>query len=655
MKKLSFLLAVVMLLGVSPVLASDNMREVLTAVKERVVIPDDCTEFSGSTGTYDGVTTYNFHWSTPGDGESWKSVDVSATPGKVITSLYTYSESDYTYKQGKIIPLITKEQALSAASDYFRTVNPQIADEFDFSGAYVDLSYREYSIQAPRMANGIKTTDTAHVSVDCQSGKVSGFSLQYTEDAVFPSIESILSPEEAKEKFSSGAIKKIYTTLSDEKKAVIVFASSELSAIDAVTGEQIEFTPYDIYRYANISAAMGKEAADSSVALTPAELAEVDAVEGLLSAAELEKRLLAMTELSIGDAPLTGAHLSKRGGKYYMGLSFESENAYTYADMNAETGELYSFYGYSYNAKQGERVIDDSFVQKYFSGYLADMALASDGSRVRTANGLEFPQNYIRAYKDADTGKIVEFSMQFDSDIEFAPVAETISYEQAYAALYELAEPEIKYVWTENKKEAVAAYLLSFEYFTYLDGITGNAIDSMGTAQPKPEDAPFAYSDIEGHYAQNAITSLASIGAGFEGGAFLPENVITQQEYAALVSKCILEHEIYAGGKMDAAATAQYMIRRGFIKEDEYYPNEPLTREMAVTILLKAMGYENFASIAGIFKVDYTDAEQIDPSLLGYVAIASGLNIVGGSGGLFSPKDNLTRAQAAVIIYNYLK
>jgi len=48
------------------------------------------------------------------------------------------------------------------------------------------------------------------------------------------------------------------------------------------------------------------------------------------------------------------------------------------------------------------------------------------------------------------------------------------------------------------------------------------------------------------------------------------------------------------------------------------------------------------------------DEDERTPELKGYVAIAGGLKIVVGSGGKFYPKNNLTRAEAAVMIYNYL-
>jgi hypothetical protein len=50
----------------------------------------------------------------------------------------------------------------------------------------------------------------------------------------------------------------------------------------------------------------------------------------------------------------------------------------------------------------------------------------------------------------------------------------------------------------------------------------------------------------------------------------------------------------------------------------------------------------------------FNDQGSIDPELIGYVAIAKGMNIIGGSGGNFYPKNSLTRAEAAVMLYNRL-
>jgi len=96
------------------------------------------------------------------------------------------------------------------------------------------------------------------------------------------------------------------------------------------------------------------------------------------------------------------------------------------------------------------------------------------------------------------------------------------------------------------------------------------------------------------------------------------------------------------------------LIRRGIVKEGEKDPDAIITRENAVKFIIRVLNYEKVANIRGIFIVPFEDAEDIAPELEGYVAIAAGLKIVSGSGGKFNPKKELTRAEAAVMIYNCL-
>ena len=59
--------------------------------------------------------------------------------------------------------------------------------------------------------------------------------------------------------------------------------------------------------------------------------------------------------------------------------------------------------------------------------------------------------------------------------------------------------------------------------------------------------------------------------------------------------------------------------------------------------------------MSDIFEPAFSDDNQITPGYEGYVAIAKGFGIVNGSpGNLFEPQSELTRADAAIMIYNYL-
>ena len=70
-------------------------------------------------------------------------------------------------------------------------------------------------------------------------------------------------------------------------------------------------------------------------------------------------------------------------------------------------------------------------------------------------------------------------------------------------------------------------------------------------------------------------------------------------------------------------------------------------------LLLHCAGYSGVAGLQGIFTCSYTDREEIPESLLGYAALAQGLGIVGGEGA-FAAGRTATRAEAAVMLYNYM-
>jgi len=99
-----------------------------------------------------------------------------------------------------------------------------------------------------------------------------------------------------------------------------------------------------------------------------------------------------------------------------------------------------------------------------------------------------------------------------------------------------------------------------------------------------------------------------------------------------------------------------YLIRQGIVKAEEKDPDADVSREDAVKFIIRALKYDKVADIKGIFVCDFNDADAINPDLIGYVAIASGLRIISGDvNGNFNPQKLLTRGQTAALIYNYLQ
>ncbi len=73
----------------------------------------------------------------------------------------------------------------------------------------------------------------------------------------------------------------------------------------------------------------------------------------------------------------------------------------------------------------------------------------------------------------------------------------------------------------------------------------------------------------------------------------------------------------------------------------EKNPEAAVTREDAVKFVIRSLGFqETTADIKGIFVTGFKDQGSIGPELVGYVAIAKGLGIVG------EAADTLTLGQA---------
>ena len=663
MKKVSLLIAVIMLVTLmTPAFAAENsMAYVLKTVKERVEIPAECTEFSSNTNVSGGNTEYSFSWSTTQKADNSKGVYVTVTDKCLIKNYYIYGENakeeQRLYYKNKTIPQISKETALLSAQAFLEKVNPDISAEYDFSDADVSFYSTAYQILAPRKANGIKTNNNVSVTVSAESGKVTSFSIDYTENAVFPSAGSAMSVEKAEEIFRSGALKKIYNDFYNGEMAQIVWVPTGFSQIDAVNGER--FNVAEEFARNTAEGSLYAKAQDSlyEEAFTEEELAELSAVAGLISMDEAEKKIRSMSELDISGTEISGFSVTKLGERYMTEISFEDEDYFGNAVLDAETGQMLSFW--SYNGKiYGDKEFDDGFIKKYYSDYISRTKVVDNSYRVRIENGIEYPADTISCEKDKKSGKVTSFSIRFDEAEEFEMPEDIADEAAVYDVLFEKIKPELYYV-LDGKKEARLIYELDFSDVSFIDAQTLKMLGYDGNEQTAPiSSREYAYTDISGHFAEEAIKALASIDVGFQDAEFKPNNIITQKEYAALLSQCIYDYVIFESGAVNIDKTSEYFVRTLGINGEEFKSDEPLTREKALKYLLDAGAgeFSKTAGIKGIFKTGFADENEIDQDLLGYVAIAKGLHIVNGSSdGNFYPKANVTRGEAAVMIYNYLK
>ena len=190
-------------------------------------------------------------------------------------------------------------------------------------------------------------------------------------------------------------------------------------------------------------------------------------------------------------------------------------------------------------------------------------------------------------------------------------------------------------------------YALSSPYNAHADAFTGNAVDSSGNALSEF----VGYDDMKGHWAENIINALAERNIYKNEKSFRPDEAVTQKELFKLLYTARYQYP-----ENDIESIYRDLIREGIISKDEKAPESEVTKQQAVRYLLKMMGHGRIADIKGIYKCDFADMDDAGEEYYGYIAIAKGLGIVNGDeNNNFYPGKSVTNAEAAAIIYNYLK
>ncbi len=173
------------------------------------------------------------------------------------------------------------------------------------------------------------------------------------------------------------------------------------------------------------------------------------------------------------------------------------------------------------------------------------------------------------------------------------------------------------------------------------------------------------FSDMNGHWASEAVEYLAAknVIAGRSEGRFVPDDSVTREEFVKMV--------VMAFNCLDEAAECDFndvdktvwsyryiasAIKAGYINgEDEYTfnPEGVITREQMAAIVYRAIDNKIASEDSGM---SFTDSENISDYAQEAVKMLASMGIINGMGnGSFMPKANVTRAQAAKVLFETIK
>ncbi len=188
-----------------------------------------------------------------------------------------------------------------------------------------------------------------------------------------------------------------------------------------------------------------------------------------------------------------------------------------------------------------------------------------------------------------------------------------------------------------------------------------------------------AFTDMdETHWAYKMVNLMVgkNILSGFTDGSFKPDDYITREQFATILSKTVE----YAGIELpineenthpiedcldlyETMWAYEYIEKVFNIMGARYYsdigcyfsPQSLMTREQVAKIMVKIYDLENAKVDYSILK-KFSDRDMIDYTYEKYVAIAVANGIMSGNAnGTFEPQKNLTRAQIASLMSKLLE
>ncbi|MCG8542203.1 MAG: S-layer homology domain-containing protein [Clostridia bacterium] len=189
------------------------------------------------------------------------------------------------------------------------------------------------------------------------------------------------------------------------------------------------------------------------------------------------------------------------------------------------------------------------------------------------------------------------------------------------------------------------------------------------------------FKDLGGHWAQEYIEKLYSLDV-FEGSVtfFLPDSPMTRLEFTkGIIQACDIrpsvendrgrverrrnrEPEIAYFNDVDVNHESydkvKQAVEKGLIKgtnDNNFDPDEPLTRAQAITILIRALGFETKAPTPGYY-TSFDDDGEIPYWAKDFIYVAREVGLIyGDQSNRINPNGIMTRAEASAMLVRFLE
>ena len=659
-----------------------KMEEVIHKSKLLFSIVDEYDIFDSSVSSYDGNTVFYLNWNDSSG--KLGGVSVSAYSDGTIISYNKYKA--YYEENHPKLPNFSKEEGLKIALKYIEKINSHISNNIKYNESKepINPKSREYSYEFTRAINSIPYEDNnLIVTIDKNTGELLSYNLNWNINLSFPNKSGVISLEKAKKLFKDNiGLSLVYKTdyTSDKPKLYLTYTTIYgKKGIDAKTGEIFNYSRYDFidgYDEINLN---GK----GDIGLDPDERKAVEGISDLISEEQVEKsarEILGIdSEYKLNDLNLYSYWKNKGGYVWTMNFTkAEGEvinNSYD-VSIDAKTGELKSFY-YDYPQDENSEIkynresaleIAEKYIENTSAGKIEEIELYEhilDVKETESVYHFNFIRKYNNAYVASDSisvsvdgrsGQVIGYNINWLKD-SIPDLTVNITIEDAYEILFEEVGMELVYV-LENKpnengtlNKIRMGYLLNPDKPLNISAETGELLDYNG--KPFKIKTVQRYVDIDESYAKGKIEVLAEHGLDLPGNKFKPKEKITQSQFLYLLAKTNTPN-FNIDDERSVENLYNYLINMKVIDESEVSPNNLIIKEDAIKYIIKMMRYDKIAEATHIYKDIFKDSKDIKDNLKGYISVAHGLNIVEGYNGYIRPKSELSRQDAAIMIYKYL-
>lgn len=714
-KTAAAVLALGMMFSSVPMVASANtvavaagdltQDQVIEKAKQYVTLPDGFV-FRQASYQESGKGSYmkNAVWQVSFGSEnrrsfSWISVSVDAKTGTLL-SMDIRDEDKTTFDK-----TVSREEARKNALEYANRVagdKMKFVEEVDVDASMEGpkgVQNRGESFRFVRIVDGIPfPNDGISVRV-AADGTVRGYNFTWNEELKFPKATPAITAEQAMEAFRQSLnldlqYQRSYKPFATEPSYQLVYGQRNLDywaafpQIDANKGVAINSLGEALTKVENHE---WKPLADKASGTVKQNVTKNEALEIITAMGIVPSEYkLENTSFDSDGGSMKTWRFTYMAGDPQSGTMPKQMSV----GIDAATGELLQMYRYNYGGgtfpenptvseeQAKQKAVD--FLKKAMPTRIDKIAFAPTRpgdskmgpnygfSFVYLIDGIPLSDTMTRVMVDPNNGDVVEVYLDrpMEKEKPFPSKDNVLKLEEAMQKFVEKNELELQYVAIYDKganpyeykpKEAVLVYAPKPGHVYYnLDAVTGDWISPWGEST-----TPAAIDDIKGHWAEKQLQFFAEAGIfKVVDGKLSPEAKVTRGDMVRylLLSLNGPRMKAESSSYKDVAQTSENFeyieeaVARKWLNKDEknFRPDDAITRAELSELIATALGYKALSETTGTFKNSFSDVTESDKRYFGDISIVSALGILSGSGGQFNPSQEVTKAQAAVVLTRVL-